>query len=208
VHGLIAERLQEIQYTGSQQDEFTEALEIVWRQKQQDKLQGVNALQKRLDELQRTKSKLVVEMVKADPKYKADIEQGVDGVKANIASIEDKISSLNKLDDDLAEFLKFGLDYTTNLVEDWWELEHEDRVRCQQLVFPGGISFNADKKVGTSQLSALYSLKPNKKDLRNDRKSLLEELIQDNWHPIELELGHWREVLAIPWMRAKNNYVP
>jgi len=67
------------------------------------------------------------------------------------------------LDEDLIEFVKFGLEYTNNLKEDWWELDYEDRLRCQQLFFPGGILFNSERKVSTNEISPFYSLAPNKK---------------------------------------------
>lgn len=176
VHSLITERLSEVQYTGTQQEEFTGALSTVWRQRQQDKLQEVKSLRKRLGGLQNTKSSLVVEMATTDISLKEDIRTEIDKTKASISDIEDKINRLSELDKGLIEFVKFGLEYTDELMEDWWQLGHEDRVRCQQLVFPGGISFNSQRKVGTTQISALYTLEPIKKDLRFSRKSLLVEL--------------------------------
>jgi hypothetical protein len=34
------------------------------------------------------------------------------------------------------------------------------------------------------------------------------EQVLKNWHPLEDELRCWREILAIPWMRAMDNYLP
>ena len=177
VHRLLTERLEDIKYTGNQQEEFTEALEIVWRQRQQDKLQEVKTLQRCLNDLEETKSKLVVEMATTDPSLKDDLRVEVNKTKAKITDIEQKISQLNELDQDLVQFVDFGLQYTNDLIEDWWDLGHDDRVWCQLLVFPGGIMFNSHKKVSTPQISPLYTLKPIKKDLRSDRKSLLVELV-------------------------------
>jgi DNA invertase Pin-like site-specific DNA recombinase/uncharacterized protein with PIN domain len=176
VHDNITERLSEIQYTGKQRQELIEALATVWGQKKKDKLQQVKALEQRSVALQQTKSKLVVEMAQADQEYKQDIKDEVDKIKAQIADNEALINQSAELQEDLLDFVKFGLEYTNTLMDDWWKLDHEERVRCQQLILPGGISFNHDKKVGTPLISPIYSFQTNKKDLRFERKSLMVEL--------------------------------
>ena len=176
VHNAISERLSEVKYIGSQHVDFVTALETVWQQKQQDKLQEVKVHQKRLEQLQKDKSNLVVALAGAEVDMKQDIKTEIDRTKLDIADVEDHIRKLSELDKDLVQFVDFGLNYTNDLMEDWWDLEHDDRVRCQLSVFPAGISFNSHKKVGTSQISPLYSLKPTKKDLSIAEKSLMVEL--------------------------------
>ena len=117
-----------------------------------------------------------IEMAKADPEYKQDIKDEVDKVKGQIADNKQLIQHSGELEEDLLDFVKFGLEYTNTLMDDWWKLDHEERLRCQQLILPGGISFNHDKKVGTPIISPIYSFQANKKDLRFDRKSLMVEL--------------------------------
>jgi DNA invertase Pin-like site-specific DNA recombinase len=177
VHEKITARLSEIQYTGSQRKELVEALATVWMQKKKDSIQRFKILEKQLEELQRTKSELIIEMAKVDPEYKQDIKDEVDKIKVQIKDINDRIKQADELEEDLLDFVKFGLEYTNNLMDDWWELDHEQRVQCQQLILPGGISFNHNKKVGTPLISPIYTLQPNKKDLREDRKSLMVELV-------------------------------
>jgi len=46
------------------------------------------------------------------------------------------------------------------------------------------------------------------KKTRHEGRILLVELVQKNWHQIEPELSRWKDILAVPWNRAKNNYVP
>ena len=48
----------------------------------------------------------------------------------------------------------------------------------------------------------------NKKALENASNALLVELVQNNWHLIEQELGRWRDILTVPWNRYKRTYVP
>jgi site-specific DNA recombinase len=176
VHHAVTKQLNEVTYTDNQRKEFIEALCIVWSQKQKDKLSHAKALESKIIQLEDTKSKLVLEMVRSDSAYKEDIRIEVDRVKEQISAVHDELHSLDDLHEDLIDFVKFGLEYTNELKDDWWSLTHEERVRCQQLIFPGGISFNSDKKVGTRLLSPIYSFQANKKDLRIDRKSLMVEL--------------------------------
>ena len=55
-------------------------------------------------------------------------------------------------------------------------MNHEQRLQCQLLLFPGGITLNSEKKISTKNLSPLYTLKPTKKDLSDSEKSLMVEL--------------------------------
>jgi len=178
VHEEISKRLHEIQYTGNQRKEFEEALAIVWKQKQKDKLQTIKTIQERTDKLKSTKSKLIIEMAKADEEYKQDFKEEIDRIKTQISDNEVNVKGYDKLENDLIEFVKFGLEYTNTLMDDYWQLDYEDRLRCQQLILPGGISFNSHKKVGTDKISSLYFFEPNKKDLRFSRKSLMVELAE------------------------------
>ncbi len=178
VHSEISKRLSEIQYTGNQKGEFIEALTLVWRQKHQDKLNNIKSLQKRSIELKNTKSKLVVEMAKVDDEYKQDIMDEVDKIKGQILDNEARINESSHLNNDLIDFVKYALEYTNTLMDDYWLLDYDDRVRCQLLILPGGISFNSKQKVGTTKISPIYSLEPNKKDLSFNEKSLMVELAE------------------------------
>ncbi len=176
VHQAITERLNQITYTGAQRKDFLEALATVWEKKQKDKLQTIRALEKKLAGLEVTKSGLVLEMARTDEEYKQDIRDEVDKVKAEMAAVTKDIEESSDLQEDLMDFMKFALEYTNMLKDDWWELSHDDRVRCQLLIIPGGISFNSLRKVGTPLISPIYSFQPNKKALRFSRKALMEEL--------------------------------
>lgn len=136
---------------------------------------GAN-LQKQLEHLHTEKSELVKELPKVGEDLKDDIKAEIAAVKANILDTERKLNEASDLEQDLIDFVKFALEYTNILKDDWWKLNHEDRLRCQQLILPGGISFSSQKKVGTPEISPLYRLRPNKKDLSFSEKSLLEEL--------------------------------
>jgi DNA invertase Pin-like site-specific DNA recombinase len=203
VHDNITKRLSEIQYTGKQRQELIEALATVWGQKKKDKLQQIKALEQRSVALQQTKSKLVVEMAQADTEYKQDIKDEIDKIKAQIADNEALLNKSDELNEDLLGFVKFGLEYTNNLMDDWWTLDHEERVRCQQLILPGGISFNHAKKVGTPEISSIYSIQPNKKDLRFDRKSLMVEHLEKSSPLVIAEIERWNDIIGDDYLHYK-----
>jgi DNA invertase Pin-like site-specific DNA recombinase len=176
VHEQLTVVLASLDYDGAQREEFISALAAVWREKQQDSLQQVKTLQKRLDGLKSTKSNLVRELAASVGVRKEDIAEELENIRRDISLIESDLLSYANVQDDLIEFVKFSLEYTNKLKDDWWELDQQERLQCQQLLFPGGITFQSDKRVGTGQISPLYRLASNKKDLRESRKSLLVEL--------------------------------
>ncbi len=176
VHEKISERLSRIKYTGKQQSAFIEALEIVWKEKQSATLKEIKSLKKQVATLEEEKSSLVREMARANHEYKQDLRLEIDKIKLEIHQVKDVISTKDNLDAGMLDFVNFGLSYTDKLREDWWKLDHDERVRCQQLILPGGISFNSQQKVGTPRISPLYSLEPIKKDLSFTEKSLMVEL--------------------------------
>jgi hypothetical protein len=62
--------------------------------------------------------------------------------------------------------------------------------------------------VRSPSLSTIYRLGTNKKALSGMDNAHLVELMQNNWHQIEPELGRWRNILAIPWNRYKQLHMP
>lgn len=176
VHTNITEHFDKFEYTGHHENDFIKALETVWRQKQQDKLGIIRGQKKRKEQLEERKSQLVILLSTLPDKYKQDTFLELDKTKEEINNLESKIAEEDKLDEDLMEFIDFALKYGEELKQDWWDLGYEDRVRCQQLLFPGGITIDSNKKVSTHNMNMIYRLAANKKDLSKVEKSLLEEL--------------------------------
>lgn len=176
VHEAITNVLEQFDYGDAQKKEFQEALTAVWEEKKRDIIQQAKALQTRLEELQKDKSSLAKELARVDVSLKPDIEEELHEVKAQIEGVEATIRSQDDLEDDRVEFIKFGLEYTNRLKDDWWKLNQEERAQCKQLLFPAGIQFNSDKKVSTTHISPLYRLAASKKNLDFSRDSLLVEL--------------------------------
>ena len=176
VHEALNETLGSVDYDGSQRSQFISSLATVWQQKQYDSIQQVKSLQKRLERLENAKSGLVRELSSADSSLKEDIKKEIQDIRSQISNIQDDIFKISNLREDLVEFVKFGLEYTNILKEDWWLLNQEDRLLCQQLLFPAQIKFDSSSKVSTTQISPLYRLAASKKTIEIDRKSLLVEL--------------------------------
>jgi DNA invertase Pin-like site-specific DNA recombinase len=176
VHDALSERLDSIVYEGAQQDDFMKALETVWRSRQTDALAGIKTLERSLESLETMKSKLVRELATIDDEYKGDIKTEIDRIKQQISAAQTDIAERSTIDEDLVEFTKFGLEYTDKLASDWWNLDNEERVRCQQLIIPGGIYFGSSKKVDTPQISPIYRLRANKKSHKVTQNAYMVEL--------------------------------
>jgi len=176
VHGELNNVLSSIHYDGNQRKEFISALTTVWKEKQQYNIRHIKTLQKRLNSLKTTKSSLIREHALSVGIQKEEIAEEITNLRDEISLISDELTTYKDIYHDLVEFIKFSLEYTNRLKDDWWDLGQEDRLKCQQLLFPDGIRFQSNKKVGTGQISPLYRLASNKKDLRESRKSLMVEL--------------------------------
>ena len=213
VHTELTNKLNKVQYTGAQKQELINALETVWRGQQADKLKYAQQLETRLTKLKETKSGLLNELAGADDSLKVDIKEQIADIRTIMGELETKIEAAKSIDQDLVEFITFALGYTEVLAEDWWQLDHEQQVQCQQLIFPGGISFNSQKKVGTTKLSPIFGFKTNKNAPDLSSGALMVELIEKSWHSIEQEISRWRSLLVVPYQSTAigsttNKYQP
>ncbi len=176
VHKAITNILLQVNYQNAQQKDFMRALATVWNKKQQDNIRSLKTLQRQRESLEIELSGLYRELAKVTSEFKDGIQAEIRKIQLEISELSKQIADSNKLQGDLVEFVKFGLEYSNRLKTDWWELNQDERTLCQQLLFPDGIIFNSNKKVSTNSICTLYRLTPNKKDLRITRKSLLVEL--------------------------------
>ena len=67
------------------------------------------------------------------------------------------------------------------------------------MLFPAGFWVDADKKVYTPEISILYRLASNKKDLPDTEKSSMVQHIQKCFNEIRDEIDRWRDILAVPY---------
>lgn len=154
--------LAEVEVNPDARGVFLTALTEVWESKQQSSLQRVTTLEREIAKLKSKKNKLIVSLSE-NPDLKEDIQQAITEVKASIAEAELDIAATRDIEKDLVEFIAFTLNHANNLMKNFWKLEHKDRVRCKQLVFPSGFSINAEEKVYTPEISVILRLAGNKK---------------------------------------------
>lgn len=176
VHSAVKDTLDSIKYTGQQKDDLIQALSGVWQDKQSDTLEAIDSTNSKITELKKQKSELVIQLSASEAQYRHDYEEAIDEVKSQIATLEDDLKKFDSTDEDMAEFIEFGLDYSSELKNDWWQLTPEDRKKCQELFFPGGISFGKEHKVSTHNLTAIYRLAVNEKEPRRAQYSRMVEM--------------------------------
>ena len=94
--------------------------------------------------------------------------------KDEISVLEQELYNMKaKAELDKEKFLKFAFGFVENMGRKFLEISPENRIRCKQIVFPAGFYMDADNKVYTPEISTLYRLAGNKKDLSITDKSLL-----------------------------------
>jgi predicted AlkP superfamily phosphohydrolase/phosphomutase len=110
----------------------------------------------------------------ANSYIKDEITSAIKKKKDELESLEDELVNLrNTVDEDKEKFLKFALDFADNMGNKFLELTPENRLKCKQLIFPGGFYVDKNNKVYTPEISPLYSLRSNKKASAISSKALL-----------------------------------
>lgn len=90
---------------------------------------------------------------------KTDVHEAITNIKLQIVDKKEEIENTKPLDEELMDFVEYGMNYTRDLKADYWELDFEERQRCQQLIFKGELYINSMKKVDTPNLSSFYRYK-------------------------------------------------
>jgi hypothetical protein len=105
---------------------------------------------------------------------KDDILRAIANKKLEITGLEEELRELrDNKDYDKDDFLRFAFGFVDNIASNYFSASKESRKKCKQLLFPAGFYMNSDKKVYTPEISILYRLAGNKKDLSISDKSLL-----------------------------------
>lgn len=175
LHKALEDLFRQTILTKQSHDDLMEALEIVWKQKEGESQQESIRIQRKIVSIQESISNQVEAATEpSNAAIKEDILKSISLKKESIKKLEDELDSLARLaDKDRERFLRFAFGFITNTSDKFFEASKENRLRCKQLVFPGGFYWNKENKVYTPQLSSLYRLSSNKKDLPKLEKSLL-----------------------------------
>lgn len=148
-------------------EEFTVSLQSslakVWRQAESSNLQLIQVLENELTELRQKRDNLLMSLATDSEEDKQNFKDALSLVKAKTAEVEGNLNKAKDREQDFLEFAAFGLNTVSNWTTQWWELDHSDRERCKQILFPAGFSLTPDKKVYTPEISIIYSSAATKK---------------------------------------------
>lgn len=142
------------------------SLRKAWAEIEQDALDKIRRLKTKLELAETQKMKLVMSLAE-NPELKEDLQAAVMLKKKEINLIASELDSAEDIESDFNEFVDFALDFVDNLKENWWELDHTDRLRCEQLIFPQLLRINEKRKVSTPEISVIYRYGAKQKDLAN-----------------------------------------
>lgn len=158
--------------------EVIDALEVVWKQEEARAEQNVIRIKSKIKGLNEAIQRQVEDI--SNPSlsdFRDDILASITKKKEEVAELQSQLITIQSgADDDRSEFLEFAYDFIDNMGTNFLDAElvsKENRLRCKNIVFPTGFYINADNKVYTPEISELYRLASNKKDLSITDKSLL-----------------------------------
>ena len=95
--------------------------------------------------------------------------------------------------------MEFALERAEQMWRHFLQLPKDKLIQCKQLLIPAGFWVDENENVYTPEISVLYSLATNKKDLSELEKSFMVHYIEKSFHEIRGELSRWREILAVPY---------
>ena len=162
LHKRVSNYLAPVRLDPEVREELTQSLRKAWAEVEEDSLAKIKRLSARLALANEQKLKLVMSLAD-NPEFKADMQEAITLKKQEIAVIEDELLKAQDIESDFNEFVEFSLGFVDNLKANWWELDHEDRLRCEELLFPQLLRIDKNKKVSTPEISYIYRYKPSKK---------------------------------------------
>lgn len=141
------------------------ALQKVWEQKEGQSQQDANRIRYKIDAINSSISQQVEAVTEpANASIRQEILVSIGKKKEEVANLSDELDSLqSNADSDKEEFLKFAIEFVSNMGSKFLELSPENRLRCKQLLFPAGFSLDANNKVYTPEISTIYRLATKKK---------------------------------------------
>lgn len=156
-------------------NDLTKALDIVWKRREGEDVQEAHRTRSKIKALNENIGQQVEAATNPDnSSIKQEIIELISKRKAEVKKLEEKLESLvNGAEADKEEFLHFAFHFIENMGSKFLEISKENRLRCKQIVFPGGIYVDNNKKVYTPEISLLYRLATKEKDAEASVDSLL-----------------------------------
>ena len=172
LHAGTEKLVKEVKFADAFTAKISTAMEQVWREEEKQNLTHVNTLNRRKIDLEEAKTSLIIELTK-NPELSADFKLAIEKIKADLLEVDARIADASKIENDLVDFMAFGLDFIKNKQDKIWDLEFDDLQRFKQLVFPGEIYVDSSEKVCTHQISPILCLKGIKKEVQNTSNSIM-----------------------------------
>jgi DNA invertase Pin-like site-specific DNA recombinase len=175
LHDGIIARFEALTFRDDNREILLNALQDVWSRNQDRQRQESVRLTHQLKALNDSIENQVEAL--ADPKNSSitdEIRLVIDRKKESVALLETKLLRLNDdSEKDHNDFLRFAFDFIDNLGTNFFDISNENRLTCKQIIFPGGFWVDENKKVYTPEISPIYRLVTNKKDLPETEKSFM-----------------------------------
>ena len=145
---------------------FKEALLRVWKNQRGSKEQRLLVLNRKQDDIKRTIAETTTAYVKeSEGVIRDEMRKLIEGYNSQLKDIETEIASTQLQDIESEDFVNFAIDFVDNLRGNWWDLSFDARQRGEQILFNSKLYVDNSANVHTPELSTIYRLGANKKDL-------------------------------------------
>lgn len=175
LHAQVEQQFKKIVVTDQGLQNLVDALNTVWDQQSKQTLQETNRTAHKIKALTQAIDQHVEAVT--DPtniSIRHEILSAISKKKDEISELEDYLEKLQASTViDKERFLKFAFEFIDNMGGNFFGISRENRLKCKQLLFPAGFYLDAKNKVYTPEVSPIYRLISNKKDLSLAEKSLL-----------------------------------
>lgn len=178
IHLSLDQVLEDIRISESQEEDIVKRLSKVWKEEESNNLSKIRTLEIRLAKLKDEKTQIARKIaLNTDPTIEDDLQGVLKETKNQIDTLESGILDVKNVEKDLETFVHFSLKFINEKLSVWKLLEKAQRIKCKQLVFPGGFIVKSDEKVYTPEISPLYRFVSNKKEPVLTSDSHLVELV-------------------------------
>lgn len=166
LHDEIERKFKEVQITQDGLKRLSAALDKVWIMKEGQAEQEAFRIKYKIKSLKDgIANKVEAVTDPSNAAIKDEILESIASKKVEIENLESDLDLVQeKVEVDKDQFLKFAFNFIDDMGTKFFEIPLDNRIRCKQLVFPGGLYLGADRKVYTTELSILYRLATKKKD--------------------------------------------
>lgn len=175
LHLRVEKRFKDNPITPGGIEDFIEALDIVWRQREGQAAQEANRIGHKIKDLMQTiEQKVDAATDPSNASIKEEILSSIEKKKVEVTDLEEQLKQLSsKAAQDKDQFLRFAYKFADEMGRRFLEISPENRLRCKDLIFPAGFYLDASDKVYTPEISPLITLLPTEKDAEASQKAHL-----------------------------------